>query len=248
MQVWHQDDDFWKTMAPYLFSSRQWESASEEIEGVMRLAEALPGSDVLDLCCGPGRHSLELARRGFRVTAVDRNAEYLDRARAQAEKEGLEIEFVQQDMRRFQRPAAFHLALNLYTSFGYFQDPQEDRRVGQSLCASLKPGGKLVMEMMGREVLTRIFRVRDWQPTEDGGFFLEERKPSPDWTWMDNRWILVKGEKIKEFRVSLRLYGASDLVLLLRQCGFGDVKLFGSLQGTPYDHTAKRMVVLAVKQ
>jgi SAM-dependent methyltransferase len=247
MKDWHQDDDFWQTMAPYLFSHKRWEEASGEIDEVLRLTQIPAGSRVLDLCCGPGRHSLELARRGFRVTAVDRSAEYLDRAGVRAEEEGLEIEFVQEDMRRFQRPSAFHLALNLYTSFGYFKDPQEDWRVGQNLCASLKPGGKLVMEMMSREVLTRIFRERDWQPTDDGGFFLEERKPSPDWTWMDNRWILVKDGQVEEFHISLRLYGASELAALLRKCGFGDVKLFGSLGGTPYDHTAKRLAILAVK-
>lgn len=247
MKVWHEDKDFWRTMAPYLFATERWEEAPREVDAVLRLAEVPVGSQVLDLCCGTGRHSLELARRGFQVTAVDRNSEYLNRARAQARKEGLEIEFAHEDMRWFQRPSAFRLAINLYTSFGYFEDPQEDLRVAQNLCTSLMPSGKLVMEMMGREVLARIFRKRDWQPTEDGGFFLEERKPSPDWTWMDNRWILVKGGKIKEFHISLRLYGASELALLLRRCGFGDVKLFGSLQGLPYDHTAKRLVALAVK-
>lgn len=247
MKVWHEDDDFWRTMAPCLFARERWEGTSAEVDEVLRLTEVPPGSRVLDLCCGLGRHSLEMARRGFRVTAVDRTAEYLDRAKAQAEAEGLEIEFVQEDMRQFRRPSAFHLALNLYTSFGYFQDPQEDWKVAQGLCASLKPGGKLVMEMMGREVLARIFRERDWRSTEDGGFVLEERKPSPDWTWMDNRWILVKDGKVKEFHISHRLYGASDLAGLLRECGFGDVRLFGSLEGTPYDHTAKRLVVLAVK-
>ena len=247
VRVWHEDDDFWRTMAPYLFAKRRWEDAPTEIDWLLQLADISPPSGVLDLCCGLGRHALELARRGFRVTAVDRNAEYLAQARTQAEKEGLEVEFVQEDMRRFRRSSAFHLALNLYTSFGYFEDPQEDRQVAQNLYASLKPGGNLVMEMMGREVLTRIFRDRDWQPTDDGGFLLEERQPSSDWTWMNNRWILVKKGEVKEFNISHRIYGGADLARVLLESGFQKVMLFGDLQGSPYDHKAKRLTALAFK-
>lgn len=247
MKVWHEDEDFWRTMAPVLFAQRRWEDAPAELDGVLRLTEISPGSRVLDLCCGLGRHSLELARRGFQVTAVDRTAEYLERARVRAEKEGLQIEFVHQDMRQFRRPTAYHLALNLFTSFGYFRDPREDRKVVQALFATLKPGGKLVMEMMGREVLARIFQERDWMPTEDGGYLLEERKISSDWTWIESDWILVKEGKIEKFSISHRLYAGSELVKLLQEIGFRNVKLFGSLQGSPYDQTAKRLVALATK-
>ncbi len=247
MTVWHEDDDFWRIMAPYLFARRRWEDASVQVEGLLRLADVPQGAAVLDLCCGPGRHSLELARRGFQVTAVDRMQDYLDAARSRAAEEGLQMEFVQEDMRRFRRPSAFHLALNLFTSFGYFEDVGEDQLVAENLCASLKPGGKLVVEMMGREVLTRIFRERDWLPIDDGGFFLEERQPSSDWTWMNSRWILVKNGGVKEFRISLRIYGGADLARVLLSAGFQKVMLFGDLQGSPYDHNAKRLVALALK-
>jgi SAM-dependent methyltransferase len=247
MKAWHEDDAFWQTLAPYLFSEDRLTDAAGEIDGVLRLVDIAPRSAVLDLCCGIGRHSLELARRGFRVTAVDRYGPYLDRARARTEKDGLKIEFVQKDMRRFQRAAHFHLAVNLYTSFGYFEDPQDDVKVAQNLFASLIPGGKLVMELMGREVLARIFRERDWQPTEDGGFFLEERRPSADWTWLNSRWILIKNGKLKEFNITHRIYGGADLSRVLLESGFRKVELFGDLQGSPYDHAAKRLVVVATK-
>jgi len=247
MKAWHENDDFWETMAPCLFPRRRWEEAFQEVEAILRLTAIPQGSAVLDLCCGPGRHALELARRGLVVTAVDRMAPYLGRAGDQAKKEGLSVELIQEDMRRFKRPGAFRLALSLYTSFGYFQDPQDDLRVARNLCESLEPSGRLVMELMGREVLTRIFRSRDWQPVEGGGFFLEERFPSPDWTWVENRWILIQDGQAKEHRISLRLYGAADLSQLLREADFRSVDVFGSLQGAPYDHLAKRLVILASK-
>ena len=99
---------------------------------------------------------------------------------------------------------------------------------------------------MGKEILARIFRERDWR--EEGGvMWLEERKVSKDWSWIDNRWILLRGDKRQEFRVSHRLYSAAELAALLRECGFGKVEIHGDLAGSPYDHTAERLVVVAQK-
>lgn len=98
---------------------------------------------MLDLCCGPGRHVLEFARRGFRVTGVDRTQRYLEAARATALSEGLAVELVQADMRDFSRPPTFDLALNLFSSFGYFAEAADDLQVLKNLNASLAPGARV---------------------------------------------------------------------------------------------------------
>src|SRR5204863_7756432 len=134
-----------------------------EVDQLTKLLDLDSPAKVLDLCCGLGRHSLELARRGFDVTGVDRTGVYLRRAQKQADSEGLKIEFVQEDMRQFCRPEAFDLTLNLFTSFGYFESPAEDRRVLVNVHKSLQPGGRLVMDMMGKEIIARVFRERDWR-------------------------------------------------------------------------------------
>jgi SAM-dependent methyltransferase len=247
MAVWHEDDAFWKTFAPQMFSERRWELAAEEVDSVIQFLELSPGAHILDLCCGPGRHSLELARRGFRVTGVDRTAAYLEQARRQATEEELDIEFVQADMRAFRRPETFDGAINLFTAFGYFEDPAEDLQVVQNLYASLKPGGRLLMEMMGKEVLARIFRERDWHEDENGVLFLEERKISSGWDWIENRWIMIDGSERREFGFGHRLYSGAELAALLRQAGFASVTLYGGLAGGLYDHTARRLAAVAQK-
>jgi SAM-dependent methyltransferase len=156
------------------------------------------------------------------------------------------VEFLQEDMRNFCRPETYDAALNLYTSFGYFENPEEDRQVLKNVYSSLKKGGKLVIDVMGKEVLARIFRERDWHE-EDGIIFLEERKLSNGWSRIQNRWIMIKGEERKEFTFSLRLYSGEELSLLLSESGFNSVELFGDLSRMPYDHTAKRLVALAIK-
>jgi ubiquinone/menaquinone biosynthesis C-methylase UbiE len=127
--AWYEREEFWESMAPKIFSEGHWKNAAAEVDSFIRLLGISPGAKLLDLCCGPGRHALELARRGFHVTAVDRTATYLEQAKERAEQEGLPIEFVLADMRHFRRPGSFDAVLNLYTSFGYFEHPEEDKQV-----------------------------------------------------------------------------------------------------------------------
>jgi len=190
MKSWHERDEFWETFAPTMFSERHWSAVPFEVDQVISRLGLEHGAAVLDLCCGPGRHSLEMARRGLRVTGGDRTASYLAKARAQAGEQGLEIEFIQDDMRRFVRPGAYDGAIMMYTSFGYFEDPAENQAVLANVQRSLKAGGALIVDVMGKEVLARVFQPRDWSEQE-GALFLQERSISKDWSWIDNRWIVV---------------------------------------------------------
>lgn len=242
MAAWHEENSFWHSMAPKLFSKVQMERAASEVEGCTRLAGVSPPCKVLDLCCGPGRHSAELARKGYRVTGVDRTREYLD----EAGKDFPDIEFVEADMRDFRRTDSFSLVLNLYTSFGYFEDPADDRKVVENVYESLVPGGKFIMELMGKEVLARIFRERDWYE-EDGIIYLEERRVLDDWKWVEARWLKLDGEKMEEYTISHRLYSARELKELLTESGFGEVEIYGSLAGISYDQNAERLVAVARK-
>jgi cyclopropane fatty-acyl-phospholipid synthase-like methyltransferase len=244
--TWHESDDFWETVAPFMFGEDSWASAPAEVDQVTAVLDLQPGTSILDLGCGPGRHSLELARRGFHVTGVDRTTVYLEQARQRAEAEGLTIEFVQEDMRRFCRPDAFNAALSMFTSFGYFDTPADNQQVLVNVYASLKKGGRFIIELMGKEVLARIFQTRDWQE-HDGVFFLQDRQVHDNWTKMKSRWILLKGSTHYEFNVSHWIYSAAELTAMLRDSGFSTVDVYGSSTGTPYDNTARRLVVVAHK-
>ena len=246
MKAWHEEDAFWRKWAPFLFEERRWQQAQDEVANIISLLKLSPGASVLDLCCGSGRHSLQLAQTGFSVTGVDRTKTYLQKARKQAAREGLDIEFICADMRDFCRPNAFDAVVNLFTSFGYFEDISDDKKVIANVYRSLKNGGVFLIDTMGKEVLARIFRERDWYEAH-GFLVLQERKVSRDWGWMEGRWIMVKDGKVEEYEVSHRLYSATELAALLNDCGFTAVDAYGDLTGVPYDQTAKRLVVVAYK-
>jgi len=242
--VWHEDDEFWRACAPLFFSAEHWAAAGREAELALALAGATRCARVLDMGCGPGRHSLALARLGLRVTGVDRTAEFVEEARLRAAEEGLEAEFVLGDMRTFVRPLAFELALSLSTSFGYFEDPRDDARTLANIFESLVHGGAIVMEMLGLEVESRHLVPRERR--EIAGLVVEEERRITNDAWFEKkRRITGPSGQAAEFAVSHRLYSAESLHRLLAECGFRDVRLFGGLDGRPYDAQASRLVAVA---
>ena len=243
----YEDDGFWEEVMPILFTPERLEASVLEVDEILELTGLEPPLDVLDLCCGVGRHSLELARRGFRVIGVDRTQRYLDRAKETAGKGNLNVTLIQQDMRQYRHPDSFDLVLNLFTSFGYFEDPEDDLRVMKNISDSLRTGGMFVLQTIGKEILARKFRERDWHRLEDGSLMLEERMVTNDWTWMQNRWILIRDGTLRELDLSHRLYSAKELADLAKDCGFREVESFGGFNGSPYDIKAKRLVMVARK-
>jgi len=244
---WYDKDETWENLAGVLFPRRRWEKAETEIGLLLGLLRMTGDETILDIPCGQGRHALELARRGFEVTAVDRTASYLDEARRRARDQNLQVQWVQDDMRRFSRPEAFDIVLNMYTSFGYFQDIEDDRAAARVFFEALRPGGRLVMELHGKENLAAGFSARDWVELDDGRVLLEERTIIDDWRAVRNRWIIYHDGERYELEFSLRLYGASELVDLLRGVGFSGITVFGNLEGDPYDEHALRLVIVATK-
>lgn len=246
MAEWFEDDGFWRDFAPFMFHERRLQGTVAEVDQVLDLCRVSGEAAVLDLGCGMGRHSLELARRGFSVTGVDLSALYLDKAREAAAEQGLAVEFLRRDMRRFVRLEAFDLAINLYTSFGYFEEGADNQLVLDNIFQSLKPGGVLLMELASKEILARMFEERDWREQGDA-LMLEERRVIDDWKRIWNRWILIKDGRRRDYEFSHWVYSAAELEMMLIEAGFGEVAFFRGLDGGEFDHHFARMVAVGKK-
>ena len=244
MADWFEDDSLWKGLYPFMFSERRFNVAEDEAKGILALSKLEKG-DVLDLACGPGRHAVALAREGFRVTGVDISPFLLEKAASLAQEQSVDVEWVQADMRHFLRPEAFDLVISIFTSFGYFDDKQDDLAVLRNIHRSLRPGGILVMELMGKEILARGFLPATSEELADGRLLIQRREICDDWTRIRNQWILIEGGKATMFRFQHTVYSGQELRDRLLDAGFSDVKLFGGLDGSEYGLNARRLVAVA---
>jgi SAM-dependent methyltransferase len=243
---WHEDERFWELSAPLMFSQPRLEVAREECDHLLALVSLQPGARILDLGCGVGRHSVELAGQGFVVTGVDRVPAFLERGKELAREAGVNVEFIQADMREFTRPGAFELALSLSNSFGQFRDPKEEKRTLENIFLSLARGGSLVLEITGKEVMKCLFRPED-SYGDANTRCLEERRVLGDWEFVETRLEITRGSETAGFVYSYRLYSAREISALLESVGFSEVKVFGSLEGSLYDKDASRLVLVAKK-
>ncbi|MGA3089650.1 MAG: class I SAM-dependent methyltransferase [Terriglobales bacterium] len=243
---WFEREEFWRDLYPFIFSPERFSSAKEEVSRILTLTRCQGGA-LLDLCCGPGRHAVEFAQCGFRVTGVDRSPFLLDRAREHASQTGTSIEWIMEDMRSFVRPATFDLACNLFTSFGYFREEQDNLRVLRNLHQSLKDTGVVVLELVGKERLARTWQNTISTELADGSLIVQRPQVRDNWCRIYSDWILIKDGRARSFGFEHTIYSGRELQDRLLSCGFEQVHLFGDLQGSAYDLEAQRLVAVARK-
>lgn len=240
---WFEDDSMWREVYPLLFSEARAASVARDTGRLLRLIRP-KGKAVLDLCCRPGLYSIPLAKRGYRVTGVDRTRYYLARARARARAARVRVEWVHQDMRDFVRPGTFDLVLNMEASFGYFEDRSEDLRVLRQVLESLRPGGALVMEMIGKEQLAHIFASVTFQMLPNGTRLFQRHAIFDDWTLIRNEWTFVRRDRARRFTFQHRIYSGRELRDLMRQAGFVGVNVYGDFAGEEYGVRMRRLVAV----
>lgn len=227
-------------------ASEAVDAAPREVAFLWKALKLKRGARVLDIPCGTGRHSVLLARRGALVLGLDASPEYLRKARASAA--GLpNARFVKGDMRRVHLAGEFDAAINLWTSFGYFDKPSDDLKVLKGVARALKPGGLFLIDLVDYAAIKRRRRTKNWVDRADGSFVLEEafftggRDPK-----VVNEWIVLRpGKKALRSRFVVRGYDQRRLYAALRKAGLIPLKSWGSPTGAPRRKGSTRLVVLA---
>ena len=220
------------------------ERTAVEVDSVWRLLELEPGLELLDLACGHGRIANPLAERGVRVTGLDATPLFLEQARADAARRGVEVDYVEGDMRAIPWTGRFDRVLSWFTSFGYFDD-DDNRRVLSEAAKALKPGGLLLVEMTNRDRVLREYRAE--RVTErDGDFMLETGRFDPVSGRNESERVVVRGGRIRRFRFFVRFFTPPELRDWLLAAGFADVAFYGA-EGEPFSLESRRMITVARK-
>lgn len=218
-----------------------------QVDGVERMLGLAPDMRILDVCCGYGRHALELARRGYRhVVGVDLSRPLLAQARRTARAEGLRVDFRLADMRRLPFRGSFDVGLNLFTSFGYFQDEADDLAALRAMARALRPGGHLLMDLLNREWLVRQFQPRYQDETAVGivenalTFDLETGR-------LRNVRRFQHEGRPRSLTVEFRVYTLAEIVRMLGAAGLRYDRAYGNFEGSPHGMDSFRMILVAGK-
>lgn len=223
-------------------------SAPMEAAALWRALKLKPGSRVLDLACGTGRHSVLLARRGAFVIGVDKTDAYLKVARRAAR--GLpNCLFARGDMRRLPFNGEFDAAMNVWTSFGYFDKESDDLKALKGVARALKPGGLFLIDLLDFAWVKKHGQQRRWDRRADGAYLLQ------DAVWSEGRdpkiinaWIILRpGKPELRSRFVVRGYDKARLYASLRRAGLMPVKSWHGLGALGRLNTGHRLVVLARK-
>ena len=232
-----------------VYLHRNDEEARRQVDFLLHCMDIPPACEILDLGCGDGRHSLELARRGYRVTGLDLSDELLARARSRAAEEELDITFIQGDMRDPPGISAFDLVVNFFTSFGYFQEHRENERVLDAIARSLRPGGRFLMDYLNREYVISTIVPVDNRTVE--GMEVEQRR----WITGDpsekgghvriNKQVRIREDGAeRSYEESVRMYTLEELSEMMARAGLDIAQAYGDFDGSPVSAGLPRNILI----
>ncbi len=236
----HVSPDWWRHLFNSLYLKTDADIVDDprvtgtEVEFVSDLLRLASDERILDLCCGQGRHSLELARRGYRnVEGLDRSHFLIHRARMQARKAGLSLRFREGDARRLPYASdSFDAVMLLGNSFGYFETVHDDLRVLKEIFRVLKPWGRFLIDAADGAYLREHFQPRSWEWIDKNLFVCRERSLTLDDQRLISREVVTHVNKgvIVDQLYAERLYTRESLNELLKTAGFSDIGFHGEFR------------------
>ena len=254
---WFENSKLWKGISPFIFSEGSFSAARQELKDLLFLlqpliqSESQEGVQALDLGSGPGRHTLPLLDFGYAVDAVDLNKSYLEELTNRAGSNSESLKILHQDMRVALLENRYDLAICLFTSFGYFEDWDDNLKLLKNIFSSLKDGAYFVLEVtspsnficddkgMGnrrRQISADDSLVEVWKVTS----VASHRRVQNDWTFM------TKG-KTQRFQFQHWLFTKKDLEQLLEEAGFRSSLFYSTYKGHAYSPESESIIVLAQK-
>ncbi len=233
----HLPEEWWRKLFNALYVKTDGdvvenaENTRREVDFIVASAAINQHSAILDLCCGQGRHCLELARRGYKaVNGVDRSRYLIRLAKKRAHNEGLHVVFKEGDARnpRIAEGTIDCVAI-MGNSFGYFSNKLDDEKVLSAVGRMLRPTGQLVLDITDGAHMHEHFDKRSWEWIDEHHFVCRERSISSDRERLISREVIVHDEMgvIADQFYAERLYTRESITKLLEKTGFRNVRHHG---------------------
>jgi len=228
-----------------VYSHRNQTEAERLVELIAKFWNLKANSSVLDMACGAGRHALIFAKFGYKVTAVDLSQRLISEAKKNAEQESIEIEFVISDILDFEFSKKFDLAVNLFTSIGYFEKDNENFAVIKKANDLLNYGGYFVLDYFNKD-----FLLKNLVPTtifSENGLKITQNR-SIEGARVVKKITIDNSGSSEEFYESVRVYSYDEISKYVEDAGFNIVKQYGDYFGNNYEvESSPRLIIFAVK-
>lgn len=231
--------DFWRAAVPE-------EATRAEADFFERHLRLNPGSRVLDVPCGAGRHAIALASRGYRVTGVDISSEFLDAAREGARGRGLSIEWRQADMRDLPWSSEFDAAYCAGSSFGFLGE-MGDAEFVRAVARTLRTGGRFHADFKAAEAILPNFREAYEMRVGDIEFRARNAYDTVTGT-MESVYTVTRGVRTETKRAVHRIYTVREILRMLESAGLSEFETYGSVQGEPFRLGSPALLVVASKE
>ena len=226
-----------------LYKNRDYAEASLFIDNITKFLKLKEYITCWDLCCGKGRHSIYLNKKGYRVIGTDLSEQSICEANKSANEK---LEFYQHDMRHLFRTNYFDTIFNLFTSFGYFEKREDDLHVFDSVQKALKPNGLFVFDYLNSDYVKGIIKAQD-VITKDGITFNVTKKIENN-TVIKSINFTDKGQDF-DFEERVKLFDKSYFEGLAKQCNLNILYTFGNYQLQEFDaKTSPRLILVLQKK
>lgn len=230
-----------------LYAHKDAASGEAEVRSILAAMPLRPGARILDVGCGTGRHALALAKRGFSVIGLDTSETMLEAAEKARQEAGVDLTLHRGDMRDLpiSEVGKVDAILSIFTSFGFFTDA-ENERVAMGMSRSLVRGGRILLDLDGRDAVQQMVGGRRWTRLGES-YLLDEFSYDGDAKRLVGTRILLDGEGERRYPFDYRIYSEPEIRGLLSKVGLRTLAVYGSLDRAPFNPRAARMVVLAEK-
>ncbi len=225
-----------------LYKNRDDSEASGFIDRLTEYLAPLAESHFLDVACGKGRHSIYLNSKGYNVTGIDISPKSIEVAK-QYQNETLHFEVA--DMRQPFARDNFDIALNLFTSFGYFECDKDNLLALQNICTAMKIGGRFVLDFFNAEKILKQIKPFETK-TIDGIAFTIIKKIE------GNRVIKTISFEAEgnpyTYTEKVEAISKSQFETLFAQTDFEIVEVFGDYQLAPYNDQESDRIIFVLQK
>lgn len=200
---------------------------------------------VIDVACGHGRHTLELARLGCEVVGVDINTYFLAIARQAAERKGIAVTYIRDDIRQLRFAGRFDVAVSIFNSIGYFETDEDDQRVFDGVARTLNPRGQFLIDVINRNAVLSNFRGHERRELPNGSSLLIDRSYDPETKRNTDRRTLVSAGATRTLKSQThRLYSSDELAMMAARSGLTHARSFGDFNGSDLTTSSPRTIMI----